>query len=136
MQSKASTLHPVDALYERVGGEPFFVDLVDRFYLGVAGDPLLRPLYPDDLRESSRHLALFLMQYWGGPGTYGEERGHPRLRMRHAPFVIGPAERDAWLRHMLGALRELEEASRITAGDALELREYLEMAANSLVNAP
>jgi hemoglobin len=126
----------VDTLYERVGGELFFVDLVDRFYLGVAGDPLLRPLYPDDLVESSRHLALFLMQYWGGPGTYGEERGHPRLRMRHAPFVIGPAERDAWLRHMLGAVLELEAVSRITAADALELREYLDMAANSLVNSP
>jgi hemoglobin len=126
----------VDTLYERVGGQPFFVDLVDRFYLGVAGDPLLRPLYPDDLVESSRHLALFLMQYWGGPGTYGEERGHPRLRMRHVPFVIGPAERDAWLRHMLGALLELEASSRITAADALELRDYLDMAANSLVNSP
>jgi hemoglobin len=126
----------VDALYERVGGQAFFVDLVDRFYLGVAGDPLLRPLYPDDLSESSRHLALFLMQYWGGPGTYGDERGHPRLRMRHVPFVIGPAERDAWLRHMLGALLELEAASRISVADALELRDYLEMAANSLVNSP
>ena len=126
----------MDALYERVGGEAFFVDLVDRFYLGVAGDPLLRPLYPDDLRESSRHLALFLMQYWGGPGTYGEERGHPRLRMRHAPFVIGPAERAAWMRHMLGALLELESAARISAADALELRDYLEMASNSLVNSP
>ena len=126
----------MDALYERVGGGSFFVDLVDRFYLGVAGDPLLRPLYPDDLRESSRHLALFLMQYWGGPGTYSDERGHPRLRMRHAPFVVGPAERDAWLRHMLAALLELESASRITAADALEFREYLGMAANSLVNAP
>ena len=126
----------MDTLYERVGGEPFFVDLVDRFYLGVAGDPLLRPLYPDDLVESSRHLALFLMQYWGGPGTYGEERGHPRLRMRHVPFVIGPAERDAWLRHMLAALLELESASRISAADALELRDYLDMAANSLVNSP
>ncbi len=126
----------MDTLYERVGGELFFVDLVDRFYLGVAGDPLLRPLYPDDLVESARHLALFLMQYWGGPGIYGEERGHPRLRMRHAPFVIGPAERDAWLRHMLGAVLELEAASRITASDALDLREYLDMAANSLVNSP
>ncbi len=126
----------MDALYDRVGGEPFFVDLVNHFYLGVAGDPLLRPLYPDDLEESSRHLALFLMQYWGGPGTYGEERGHPRLRMRHAPFVIGPAEREAWLRHMLAALTELESSARITAADALELRDYLEMAANSLVNAP
>ena len=126
----------MDTLYERVGGEPFFVDLVNRFYLGVAGDPLLRPLYPDDLQDSSRHLALFLMQYWGGPGTYGEERGHPRLRMRHVPFVIGPAERDAWLRHMLASVLELEAASRITAADALELRDYLDMAANSLVNSP
>jgi hemoglobin len=126
----------VDTLSDRVGGEPFFVDLVNRFYLGVAGDPLLRPMYPDDLRESSRHLALFLMQYWGGPGTYGEERGHPRLRMRHAPFVIGSAERDAWLRHMLNAVLELETASRITAPDAQDLRDYLEMAANSLVNTP
>jgi hemoglobin len=126
----------VNALYDRVGGEQFFVDLVDRFYLGVAGDPLLRPLYPDDLGESSRHLALFLVQYWGGPGTYGEQRGHPRLRMRHAPFVIGPAERDAWLRHMLGALEELEGAGRITEVDAAELRAYLQMAASQLVNAP
>jgi hemoglobin len=126
----------VDTLYDRVGGEPFFVDLVDRFYLGVAGDPLLRPLYPDDLAESSRHLALFLMQYWGGPGTYGAERGHPRLRLRHVPFVIGPAERDAWLRHMLGALLDLEATSRITVADAHELRDYLDMAANSLVNSP
>ncbi len=126
----------MDALFDRVGGEQFFVDLVDRFYLGVAGDPLLRPLYPDDLAESSHHLALFLMQYWGGPGTYSEQRGHPRLRMRHAPFVIGPAERDAWLRHMLGAVLALEEAGRISGADAVELRDYLEMAANSLVNSP
>ena len=126
----------MDALFDRVGGEQFFFDLVDRFYLGVAGDPLLRPLYPDDLSESSRHLALFLVQYWGGPGTYSEERGHPRLRMRHAPFVIGPPERDAWLRHMLGALLELQAASRISAADAVELRDYLDMAANSLVNSP
>jgi hemoglobin len=126
----------VDALFDRVGGEPFFVDLVDKFYLGVAGDPLLRPLYPDNLDESSRHLALFLMQYWGGPTTYNEERGHPRLRMRHVPFVIGPAERDAWLRHMLAALVELESVSRINEADAVEFRDYLEMAANSLVNAP
>jgi hemoglobin len=137
VQSKASTLDPVDTtLYERVGGETFFFDLVDRFYLGVAGDPLLRPLYPDDLHESSRHLALFLMQYWGGPATYGEERGHPRLRMRHVPFVIGPAEHDAWLRHMLAALSELEGVSRISPADGQELRGYLEMAANSLVNSP
>jgi hemoglobin len=124
----------MDALFDRVGGAPFFVDLVDRFYLGVAGDPLLRPLYPVDLRESSEHLALFLMQYWGGPGTYSEQRGHPRLRMRHAPFVIGPAERDAWLRHMNKALDDLQAASRVSEADADELRAYLEMAATTLVN--
>jgi hemoglobin len=76
------------------------------------------------------------MQYWGGPATYGEERGHPRLRMRHAPFVIGPVERDAWLRHMLAALSELEVASRISPEDGQELRGYLDMAANSLINSP
>lgn len=124
----------MDALYERVGGQTFFVDLVDRFYLGVAGDPLLRPLYPDDLTESSEHLALFLMQYWGGPPTYNEQRGHPRLRMRHAPFIIGPPERDAWLRHMHDALRELRAAGRISDADADELGSYLDMAAHQLVN--
>ncbi len=125
----------VDALYDRVGGEPFFVDLVDRFYFGVAGDPLLRPLYPDDLSESSRHLALFLAQYWGGPTTYSDERGHPRLRMRHAPFVIGLPEREAWLRHMLGALSGLEQEQRISAEDSGAFRDYLQMAATSLVNS-
>ncbi|HWF16176.1 MAG TPA: globin [Acidimicrobiales bacterium] len=124
----------MDALFERVGGESFFVDLVNRFYLGVAGDPLLRPLYPDDLTESAEHLALFLMQYWGGPSTYNELRGHPRLRMRHAPFVIGPAERDAWLRHMSEALGDLQGAGRIADVDADELRAYLDMAAHQLVN--
>jgi len=122
-------------LYERVGGDQFFIDLVDRFYLGVAGDPLLRPLYPDDLVEPARHLALFLVQYWGGPGSYSEERGHPRLRLRHAPFVIGAPERDAWLRHMSDALGALEAAGRIEPADAGELRAYLDMAANTLVNA-
>ena len=124
----------MDALFDRVGGEPFFVDLVDRFYLGVAGDPLLRPLYPDDLAEPARHLALFLMQYWGGPPTYNEQRGHPRLRMRHAPFVIGPSERNAWLSHMFAALDELEAAGRIGKSDAEELRAYLDMAARQLIN--
>ncbi len=106
----------------------------NRFYLGVAGDPLLRPLYPDDLAESAEHLALFLMQYWGGPPTYNELRGHPRLRMRHAPFVIGPAERDAWLRHMSGSLEELRTEGRISDADAEEFRSYLDMAAHQLVN--
>ena len=125
----------MDALYDRVNGETFFVDLVDRFYLGVAGDPLLRPLYPDDLTESKRHLALFLVQYWGGPPTYNEQRGHPRLRMRHVPFVIGPAERDAWLRHMLGSVDQMVVIGDLSAPDAEELRDYFEMAARSLVNA-
>jgi hemoglobin len=124
----------VDALFDRVGGERFFVELVDQFYIGVAGDPLLRPLYPDDLSESRRHLALFLMQYWGGPSTYNEERGHPRLRMRHAPFVVGPGERDAWLRHMRSAVDHMVQSEHLTMADADELRGYFTMAANSLVN--
>ena len=126
----------MDTLFERVGGEQFFLDLVDRFYVGVAGDPLLRPLYPEELSESSHHLALFLVQYWGGPGTYNEQRGHPRLRMRHAPFVIGPAERDSWLRHMEDALAQLETEDRISPADVAELRSYLDMAAHQLVNTP
>jgi hemoglobin len=126
----------VDALFARVDGEQFFTDLIEDFYLGVAGDPLLRPLYPDDLTESKQHLALFLCQYWGGPPTYNETRGHPRLRMRHVPFVIGPAERDAWLRHMLGAVALMVERGRLSPPDAEELDAYFAMAAQSLVNAP
>jgi len=126
----------VDTLFARVGGEQFFTDLVDDFYLGVAGDPLLRPLYPDDLIESRRHLALFLMQYWGGPPTYGDQRGHPRLRMRHAPFVIGPVERDAWLRHMRSAIDHMVQIDQLAVSDAEELGAYFDMAAHSLVNAP
>jgi hemoglobin len=135
-QSRASTVNDVDALFDRVGGEQFFFDLIDFFYLGVAGDPLLRPLYPDDLTESKHHLALFLVQYWGGPSTYNETRGHPRLRMRHAPFVIGPAERDAWLRHMHAAVVQLVQADRLASPDAEELDAYFVMAAQSLLNAP
>jgi hemoglobin len=126
----------MDVLFDRVGGRQFFVDLIDRFYLGVAGDPLLRPLYPEDLSESTQHLALFLMQYWGGPATYNEQRGHPRLRMRHAPFVIGPAERDAWIRHMDEAVSHMVATAKLTEADADALREYFEMAATSLVNSP
>lgn len=122
-------------MYERVGGEKFFTALVDRFYEGVETDPVLRPLYPDDLGESRRHLALFLMQYWGGPRTYDEERGHPRLRMRHAPFRIGLAERDAWLRHMLGALDAAKlEAGTLDAGTAAEMADYFRSAATQLMN--
>lgn len=92
-------------LYEAVGGQPFFDRLVDAFYEGVEHDPVLRPLYPDDDMAGARHrLGLFLGQYWGGPHTYMEERGHPMLRMRHMPFHIGPTERDHWLLHMAAAV--------------------------------
>ena len=123
---------PPQTPYERGGGAPFFIDLVNRFYDGVSTDPLLRPLYPDDLTEPRSHLTLFLMQYWGGPRTYSETRGHPRLRMRHAPFVIGTAQAEAWLRHMTDAVRE----ARLEPADEEELLAYLAMAARSLVNAP
>ncbi|HVB90481.1 MAG TPA: globin [Acidimicrobiales bacterium] len=126
----------MDALFDRVGGEQFFTELVEHFYLGVAGDPLLRPLYPEDLTESAHHLALFFMQYWGGPGTYNELRGHPRLRMRHMPFVIGPAERDAWVRHIEEAVAHMANTTDLSESDAAELRAYFAMAAASLVNAP
>ncbi|MGP8059209.1 MAG: globin [Acidimicrobiales bacterium] len=121
----------MDTLFERVGGEPFFETLVERFYAGLAADPVLRPLYPDDLTEPKAHLAMFLAQYWGGPPTYSEERGHPRLRMRHAPFVIGTLERDAWLRHMSAAVND----AHLPEGDEAELLAYFEMAAQSLMNA-
>lgn len=93
------------SVYEAAGGMPFFERLVDAFYEGVAVDTVLRPLYPDeDLGPARRRLTLFLAQYWGGPTTYMEERGHPRLRMRHMPFRVGPAERDHWLAHMAAAV--------------------------------
>jgi len=93
-------------LFERVGGEPFFERLVDEFYDGVATDPVLLPLYPEqrDLTGARHRLTLFLVQYWGGPTTYMDERGHPRLRMRHMPFHVGPLERDRWLHHMVNAV--------------------------------
>jgi hemoglobin len=119
-------------LYEVVGGMPFFEALVDRFYQGVAADPALLAVYPDpaDLAPARRRLTLFLAQYWGGPSTYGDERGHPRLRMRHAPFAIGPVERDRWLMHMREAVDGLAPAGRIR--DAL--LEYFEMAAEGMRN--
>ena len=122
---------PQRSFYDAVGGEAAFEQLVGRFYAGVADDPLLRPLYPDeDLAEAERRLRMFLVQYWGGPTTYSDQRGHPRLRRRHAPFAIGPAERDAWLRHMLAALDSLDLAPERDA----ELREYLVSAAHALTN--
>lgn len=120
----------MQSMYERVGGEEFFVALVDRFYEAVAADPVLRPLYPDDLVAPKAHLTAFLVQYWGGPRTYSETRGHPRLRLRHAPFVIGEPERAAWLRHMTEAV----EAAGLRPADEGELLEYFTMAARTLVN--
>jgi len=125
------TARPEKSFYEAVGGEETFTRLVTRFYAEVESDPLLRPVYPSrDLGPAAEHLRLFLMQYWGGPGTYGERRGHPRLRMRHAHFSIGEAERDAWLRHMRTSLDELGLDPALDE----QLWQYLVMAAHSLVN--
>ncbi|MEO3781815.1 globin [Actinocorallia sp. B10E7] len=118
--------------YEAVGGEETFRRLVHRFYQGVAEDPVLRPMYPEeDLGPAEERLCLFLMQYWGGPGTYSEQRGHPRLRMRHVPFEIGKRERDAWLRHM----REAMDGLDLPPQAAEMLWDYLSRAAYSLVNS-
>ena len=122
------------SVYDAVGGRAFFVDLVDGFYAGVSADPLLRPLYPEDLTDSRRHLAGFLTQYWGGPTTYSDERGHPRLRMRHAPFAIGVAERDAWLRHMLSSLEAVATIRDTPAEPVARIRAYLTDVAEFLVN--
>lgn len=119
-------------LYDAVGGMPFFEALVDRFYDGVASDPPLLRLYPepDDLSDARRKLTLFLAQYWGGPSSYSDERGHPRLRMRHAPFPIGAEERDRWLTHMRAAVASLDPPPQI----ATALNDYFEMAAEGLRN--
>ena len=123
---------PNQTFYEAVGGEETFRRLTHLFYQGVAADPQLRAVYPSkDLGPAEEHLRLFLIQYWGGPATYNELRGHPRLRMRHRHFVIGEAERDAWLRHMRAALDEIGLPPALDA----QLWDYLVMAAHSLVNA-
>jgi hemoglobin len=119
------------SFYDAVGGEETFTRLVHRFYEEVAADPVLRPVYPtQDLGPAEEHLRLFLMQYWGGPATYNELRGHPRLRMRHVRFHIGETERDLWLKHMRTALDELALPEALDA----QLWDYLVMAAHSLVN--
>ena len=117
--------------YDAVGGEPTFRKLVDTFYAGVADDPVLRPLYPEaDLAPAADRLRMFLEQYWGGPSTYSEQRGHPRLRMRHAPFKVGPTERDAWLTRMRQAVDSLQLEPSLHH----KLWEYLERAAMFMVN--
>ncbi len=117
-------------MYDAVGGDDFFVALVDDFYHRVAADELLRPSYPDDLTDSKRWLALFLIQYWGGHGSYSEHRGHPRLRMRHAPFVVGMAERNAWLGHMRAAV----EASGAPDEARSLFEQYFEQASLAMIN--
>jgi hemoglobin len=123
------------SFYDAVGGAATFHAIVSRFYELVADDEILRRLYPeDDLAGAEERLRMFLEQYWGGPRTYSDQRGHPRLRMRHAPFQIGPFERDAWLRCMQTAVASVDSA---TLDDAhrTELLNYVQMAANSLVNS-
>ncbi len=119
-------------VFDAVGGMPFFDGLTERFYEGVAGDPVLLAVYPtpQDLEPARRHLALFLAQYWGGPNDYGAERGHPRLRMRHNPFSIGAEERDRWLFHMQAALDAMEPPEEIRR----EMSAYFRMAADALRN--
>ena len=120
-------------VYELAGGSEFFESLVDRFYKGVALDPVLLPLYPhpEDLAPARRRLTLFLIQYWGGPTSYSDERGHPRLRMRHAPFVIGPVERDRWLLHMRAAVDAMDPPAAVRGA----LLDYFAMAAESMRNS-
>ena len=123
------------SFYDAVGGAATFHAIVSRFYELVAEDEILRRLYPeDDLAGAEERLRMFLEQYWGGPRTYSDQRGHPRLRMRHAPFQIGPFERDAWLRCMQTAVASVDS---VTLDDAhrAELLNYVQMAANSLVNS-
>lgn len=121
------------SFYDAVGGEETFRRLVHRFYEGVKEDPLLRPMYPEeDLAGAEDRLRGFLIQYWGGPTTYSQERGHPRLRMRHAPFQVDEAARDAWLRHMRDAVEDLE----LTEDLEKRLWDYLLYAAHSMVNTP
>jgi hemoglobin len=121
------------SFYDAVGGEPAFRRIVARFFEQVATDEVLSAVYPeDDLAGAEDRLALFLMQYWGGPTTYGDQRGHPRLRMRHAPFAIGPAERDAWLR----AMRVAVDDAGLPEPLHDQLWAYLESTAQFIVNSP
>ncbi len=120
-----------ESFYDAVGGHATFERLVARFYEGVAGDEVLRPMYPEeDLGPARDRLTLFLEQYWGGPTTYSQQRGHPRLRMRHAPFKVNPDARDRWLRHMRVAVDDLGLSPMHEA----QLWDYLERAAFSMIN--
>lgn len=120
------------SLYQEVGGSDFFVELVNKFYEGVVNDEVIISLYPDrsDLEGAKERLSLFLIQYWGGPTTYSDERGHPRLRQRHFPFAIGERERDHWLMHMQGAIDAMPTSDSVRTS----LSEYMNNAAQHLVN--
>lgn len=119
------------SFYVEVGGHDTFVRLVDAFYRGIAADPILKPMYPEeDLAPAAERLTLFLEQYWGGPTTYSEQRGHPRLRMRHLPFHVNPDARDRWLQHMRAAVDELGLSPLHEA----TLWDYLQRAAHAMVN--
>jgi hemoglobin len=121
------------SVYELAGGEETFRLLVQRFYARVADDAVLRAVYPeDDLSAATERLTLFLIQYWGGPNTYSEQRGHPRLRLRHRPFVIGRRERDAWLGHMTSAVESLDLAPAVRKA----LLDYFETASTAMINSP
>jgi len=123
----------MSSFYEEIGGEAFFTELVSQFYAQVALDPILRPMYPEgDLKAAALRLQWFLEQYWGGPTTYQENRGHPRLRMRHAEFHINIAAHDAWLKAMRTAVDGVEMKPELKA----QLWSYLEMAAAAMVNQP
>jgi hemoglobin len=131
MSESSRSLPSARTFYQEVGGAPTFARLVTRFYAGVRTDPVLAPLYPqDDWEGAETRLRMFLEQYWGGPTTYSQQRGHPRLRMRHAPFAIGTEERDAWLRHM----RDAVDSLALPADQDATLWGYLEMAARSMQN--
>ena len=121
------------SVYDLAGGEATFRLLVERFYSRVASDPVLRAVYPEeDLSGATERLTLFLIQYWGGPPAYSEQRGHPRLRLRHQPFDIGQAERDAWLRHMTSAVESLDLAPAVREA----LLDYFETASTAMINQP
>ncbi|MCF6506489.1 globin [Blastococcus sp. MG754426] len=131
MSESRRSLPSARTFYDEVGGEETFRRLVQRFYAAVRTDPVLQPMYPqDDWEGAETRLRGFLEQYWGGPTTYSEQRGHPRLRMRHAPFAIGPVERDAWLTHM----RDAVDSLGLTPEQHATLWGYLEMAARSMQN--
>ncbi len=121
--------------FDRFGGHDFFTVLIEEFYAGVAQDPGLRPMYPEaDLGPAAERLQLFLEQYWGGPTTYSQLRGHPRLRMRHQPFAVDAGAHDAWLGHMRAALDVAAEQFDLAEADERELWDYLTRAAFSMVN--